>query len=55
VKGPEGTSTARSSLRCLLGFHAWELVHNATGERYDVCSRCGDVGPGMPTGLGWSA
>jgi hypothetical protein len=43
------------SLRCLLGFHQWVTRNNDTGERYDVCNRCGKDGPYMPTGMGWSA
>ena len=43
------------SLRCKLGFHHWELINEPSGECYDLCSRCGDVGPGMPTGWGWKS
>lgn len=48
------TSSPRArSLRCRLGFHAWVIRTNDTGERYEECRRCGEVGTDMPQGLGW--
>lgn len=40
------------SLRCLLGFHAWQVRRNDAGERYDECRRCGSVSAYTPVSYG---
>ena len=45
----------RKRLRCYLGLHVWQRIHNDEGEWYKKCRACGkfvDIprGPGNPFG-----
>ena len=55
VEDGSGMARTSRSWRCTLGFHAWAAARNDSGERYDVCERCGKASEWTPTGMGWKA